>query len=149
MKDEDFREIANKQIEWCQDMLGMRGDGYSREGDRFHNFKIAAAVDDETPERALWGMFKKHFVSLKDIVDSTADGKVPDVAVLNEKAGDTINYILLLCGMLEERRMQQKKPPSKVTLRNADGTINVSGIDKRFGMPKLDNFSHGGADALK
>lgn len=105
MNEQEFQKIAAEQIEWCKNILGLKGGEYSGiEKDRFHNFKVAAAIDGEAPERALWGFWKKHLVSLKDIVDDLERGIIPSKERLQEKAGDTINYMLLLAGMIEERR---------------------------------------------
>ena len=105
MNQTEFQKVADVQIEWCQKTLGLkRGEYEGSGGDRFHNFKIAAALDGESPEKALWGIWKKHLVSLKDIVDGTAEGKVPATNLLIEKIGDTINYMLLLRGLLTERQ---------------------------------------------
>lgn len=99
-----FNEIAKEQIAWCVKTAGMKEAEYASNGDRFHNFKVAASIDGETPERALWGMWKKHLVSVKDIIDGTTLNNVPPDALVTEKIGDTIVYMLLLKGMLDERR---------------------------------------------
>jgi hypothetical protein len=103
MEHSRFAAIVRWQLGWCEEMLGTKGEEYSSADDRFHNFKVAAAVDGETPEKALWGMWKKHFVSLKDMVDGTAEGQAPEANLLTEKIGDSINYLLLLKGLLIER----------------------------------------------
>lgn len=135
MNQDDFQKIAAGQIEWCQNMLGLKGGDYSRDGDRFHNFKVAAAVDEETPERALWGMWKKHMVSLKDIIDGTAAGKVPTEAVLKEKIGDTINYMLLLVGMIEERRLKDIEAANPMLVVGHIGDVHL-GMGEILPVPK-------------
>jgi len=54
-------------------------------------------VDDETPERALWGMAKKHLVSVTDLIHGRAE-VTPER--IDEKIGDMINYLILLEGLL-------------------------------------------------
>lgn len=100
-----FQEIVKRRLDAVLETERTKGAEYSRNGDRYHNFKTAAALDGETPERALWGMWKKHLVSIRDMIeDLEKHGKVPSRAQLKEKLGDNIVYSLLLEGIVEERR---------------------------------------------
>lgn len=96
----DFDAIVEKTLANCQATLCDKGKEYSRNGDRLWNFKVAAAMQRCSPERALWGMAMKHIVSLQDIIEYP--DRV-DEGTFYEKAGDAINYILLLAGLMEER----------------------------------------------
>lgn len=104
MHADDFNEIAEARIARCRSTLIVKGEEYSRGGDRLHNFKTAAAIDGETPEQALWGMAKKHVVSVRDLIKDIERGIVPSRKMLDEKITDWINYGLLLEGLIEERR---------------------------------------------
>lgn len=53
MNADQFNEIAEARIDHCRQTLLAKGEEYSRDGDRLHNFKTAAAVDGESPEQAL------------------------------------------------------------------------------------------------
>jgi hypothetical protein len=46
-------------------------------------------------------MWAKHIVSILDIVDEFPD-KRPSIAILSEKIGDAINYLVLLEAMIVE-----------------------------------------------
>ena len=71
-------------------------------GDRLYNFKRAAEISQTTPQKALIGMFLKHLVSVFDL----ADGKLESTpAMVNEKVGDAINYLILLEAILKENRI--------------------------------------------
>lgn len=105
MEAEQFNEIAERRITRCRETLLVKGKEYSRDGDRFHNFKTAAAIDGETPEKALWGMLKKHVVSVRDIIKDIDRGIVPTERTIDEKITDWINYGLLIEGLLVERMM--------------------------------------------
>ena len=48
----------------------------------------------------------KHDVSVDDIVDDLKRGVVPPKEFVAEKIGDSINYLLLLEGLIEEARAQ-------------------------------------------
>ena len=75
---------------------------YAVGGNRFHNFDTAGRLDNETPEKALWGMAKKHLVSIMDMVDQCEDREF-STAHIEEKIGDMINYLILLEGLLKRR----------------------------------------------
>jgi hypothetical protein len=111
----EFNEIAEARIAHCKKTLLEKGEEYSREGDRLHNFKSAAVMDDETPEQALWGMAKKHVISVRDMVKDVERGLIPSEKMLNEKITDWINYGLLLEGLLVERMRNQQNAPAPAT----------------------------------
>jgi len=57
MKTEDFMKIARERLTKCTDLLAGRKDvEYSRNGDKFYNFKYAARISGVSPEQALKGM---------------------------------------------------------------------------------------------
>ena len=58
-----------------------------------------------TPEKALVGMWTKHIISILDIVDGI-EAKAPADAVIEEKIGDAVNYLILLEAMLKERNQK-------------------------------------------
>jgi len=107
MDRETFKKIVDDRLQKCQEMLTSKGNGYSRNGDVFHNFRFASMVTGCTLEKALWGMWVKHIASVFDIINDTPD-RIPEKEVLAEKIGDLINYALLLEGMIEERRIEQQ-----------------------------------------
>lgn len=98
-----FSQIVESRIEKIRRILGAKGAEYAAEGDRFHNFHVAARVDDETPRKALWGMAKKHLVSVIDLVNEHLDDDYAD-----EKIGDMVNYLILLEGLIAEERVRRE-----------------------------------------
>lgn len=108
MKHSDFNLIVEKRKESISAVLSQKSEEYSSEGDRFHNFKRAAAILETTQEKALMGMLAKHIVSVLDIVNN------PDKcssAVIDAKIGDSINYLILLEGTLYERMTKKELQP--------------------------------------
>jgi hypothetical protein len=97
-----FDAIVDSRIEKIKKVLTTKAEEYAR-GDRLHNFKAAALVDGETPERALWGMYKKHLISVRDLIKDVDEGKTPQKKLFDEKIGDSINYHILLEALLLER----------------------------------------------
>ena len=107
MNANDFEKLVVARLEHCKKVLTEKGEEYSRNGNRLWNFMSAARKRDCTPEQALMGMKAKHDVSIDDIVDMVAGGRLPSKETLAEKIGDSINYLLLLEGLIEERRKGQ------------------------------------------
>jgi hypothetical protein len=103
MTNEDFKQLIHHRLNSCVNVMTAKSDEYSRNDDKLHNFKVAAAFDQCSPEKALWGMMLKHIVSLRDIVQDIENGNRPDLLVVVEKTTDTINYTLLLEALIDER----------------------------------------------
>jgi hypothetical protein len=103
MKAEQFENISKILMKHCDETLNRKGKEYSRNDDRLHNFKRAGAMLSITAEKALLGMMVKHLVSIQDMVDDIDIDKFPDYSVLLEKFGDSINYLILLYGLISER----------------------------------------------
>lgn len=100
-----FNTMVDEQLEYCREILQCKGMGYSSQKDRLHNFKQAAALQQITPRQALTGMMAKHTVSLYDMCSTS--NKYPD-AVWLEKITDSINYLLLLKGLLADERTDEQ-----------------------------------------
>ena len=111
MNAEDFDKIVAARMDWCNKTLCAKGDEYAREGDRLWNFKVAARKLNCHPAEALAGMMVKHTVSVDDIIDGLAKGIVPPRELVAEKIGDSINYLLLLEGLIEEERQRREEVP--------------------------------------
>jgi len=100
VNNKDFEALVNNRLKECRETLFAKGEEYSSDIDRLHNFKIAARIDGITPEKALWGMYRKHLVSVMDLKNNPYD-YTPEL--VKEKIGDSINYHLLLEALLVER----------------------------------------------
>ena len=106
MNAKDFDKIVAARMDWCKQTLLAKGEEYSREGDRLWNFKSAGRKRNKHPAEALLDMKVKHDVSVDDIVDDLKRGVVPPKEFVAEKIGDSIDYLLLLEGLIEEARTQ-------------------------------------------
>ena len=96
-------EVFNQHLQHMQsvtvDTLTAKAKEYASDGDRLHNFKVAAAVQGISPVAALAGMMAKHTVSVYDMIGS---GKVQTMELWEEKIKDSINYLFLLWALLHE-----------------------------------------------
>jgi len=103
MTPERFQEIVKELQIKTTDVLTKKATEYSRGGERFHNFIVAGKRLGCDPIRALVGMKEKHSVSLHDMLADLDAGKLPSRAMLDEKFGDEINYLILEYAMFRER----------------------------------------------
>ena len=109
MEAEQFETLLIKRLDQIQNTLGHKAKEYVQEGDRLYNFKVAARVNNTTSAKALWGMITKHLVSVMDL----KDGKLKAThAMINEKIGDMINYLILLEAILKEDLNEEDNPLS-------------------------------------
>jgi hypothetical protein len=104
-----FEDCIENRIHNIQKVLSARAEEYATEDNRFHNFDVAARILNITPEQALQGMMLKHIVSTFDLIERT-DGNTDMLTkeIIDEKIGDTINYLILLEGLLL-RRIEAKR----------------------------------------
>ena len=107
---EEFKALCEKRLAECTNLMyGEKHSEYARYGDKLHNFKEAAAMKGESPEKALWGMWVKHIVSIKDTIQDIEESRaLSSERVLCAKINDMINYTLLLEGLIRERQKQNE-----------------------------------------
>ncbi len=102
MTPKDFEKEFDRVIGQCRATLLTKAKEYAR-GDRLHNFKKAAGLSGWTPEKVCFGFMMKHLVSVADIVNDLDGGTRASSAMLDEKVGDAINYLILLRALFHER----------------------------------------------
>lgn len=105
MNAERFNEIVNKQIEDIKDILLTKSIEYATD-DRLYNFKKGNELfgSKDLPSSVCWGYMLKHLVSVHDIANGI---RAASLEQINEKIGDSINYLILLKGLLIEQ-LEQK-----------------------------------------
>ena len=94
-----FNKHLSKMQEITVETLKAKAQEYATDGDRLHNFKVAAAVQGITPRQALGGMMAKHTVSVYDMIGTGAEYPIE---LWEEKIKDSINYLFLLWAMVQE-----------------------------------------------
>jgi len=102
MDTDAFEVIVDNRCRLIKSVLKSKAEEYATE-DRFHNFVVAGRKGNVTPEEALIGMKLKHDVAVDDLVRwAKEEPKRLNVGIIEEKIGDSINYLVLLEGMLKE-----------------------------------------------
>ena len=109
MNNTEFEKIVTEQFDSCRETLLKKAEEYADDTDRLHNFKIAAKLQGVTPLTALGGMMAKHTVSVYDLIRRHENGFEIKKEMWDEKIGDSINYLLLMQGLLAEVRHKDDK----------------------------------------
>lgn len=107
MKKIDFDKVIEHRLSECKRILIEKAKEYAKgDDDRMHNFNRAAQITGECREKALFGFFLKHLVSVMDIVDDMNNNSkyIPNKPLVEEKIGDAVNYLLLLEASIEDKR---------------------------------------------
>lgn len=91
---ENFNSLVENRLKKIKATLTLKQKEYADDKEVLRNFINAARFDEgETPAQALWGMAKKHLVSVQDMIQ----GRVyPTPERVDAKLGDMINYLILL-----------------------------------------------------
>lgn len=105
-----FDDIVLTRTNKIKETLSNKAKEYASNENRFHNFDTAAKMNKTTPERELWNFMTKHLVSVQDMVK---DPEKVTTAMVNEKIGDVINYLILLEGLFDRRMLQKHKATPK------------------------------------
>lgn len=103
MTEQEFQEVLNARLIKIKETLSSKAKEYATDMDKLHNFNVGARLTGQTRERVLWGFALKHYISFLDILDSLDKGKLPSEAIVDEKVGDLINYLVLVEASIKDR----------------------------------------------
>jgi hypothetical protein len=128
MTREEFSKRVEKRIDLVRQTLLTKHKEYAADDNVFRNFDEAAGGLSlhSTSAEVLWSYMTKHLVSIKDIV---SDNVPVNNAIVSEKIGDVINYLILLEAMLNEkgeRHCKLKEAYDKYKLYNKDSVDRLS-----------------------
>ena len=93
----EYRDCVKETMRMCEDVLLKKNKEYTNNMHPFHNFQIAAELQDTTLIKALAGMMAKHTSSIYDMCNSEKDFSIEK---WNEKIIDHINYLIILRAMV-------------------------------------------------
>ncbi|UVK64018.1 hypothetical protein SEA_VARDY_53 [Gordonia phage Vardy] len=129
MQNEQFNHLVETTLNDIRQILYVKGIEYvpgGEEQDRFHNFEISAAFNQQRSTEALWGFLTKHLVSLSDMVKVESTDHTMEK--WEEKIHDAIIYLILLKGIVKENDdlMEGLKSQSvNISTEKIDGDIHV------------------------
>lgn len=95
MDEKKFNEVLDSRLEKIKNVLAVKAKEYVRNEDRLHNFHVGARLEKKHPTEVLHGMMLKHYISYLDILKDVQEGKEVKKAIVDEKIGDLINYLIL------------------------------------------------------
>lgn len=112
MKNSRFKQLVNNRLLVCRQTLESKGADYSGSKDRLKAFRVAARARGVSMAEALEGMRLKHEVSVWQCIGDMQEhpSYVPGEDWVDEKIGDSINYLLLLEAVIEDRRARHETP---------------------------------------
>jgi hypothetical protein len=93
MNQKRFLMLITNREDACRAILDKKGQIYAAANDRLFNFKSTGAMNEESPQEALWGMVSKHIIATRDMVKSS---NTPSKQWIQEYLGDIHNYLYLL-----------------------------------------------------
>lgn len=99
----EFEKVVDETLQQIRETLIAKGKEYRRNNNPFHNFEVGARKKNITREKVLDGMMLKHEISIEDITNDLDSGKLPTEAVVNEKFGDVLIYLILKKAMFLQR----------------------------------------------
>lgn len=103
MNNKRFNEVTEERLAECIKVMCQKSAEYATDWDKLHNFKVAGELQGCSQVKALGGMMAKHTVSVYDLIDDFEAGEEIPLELWDEKIGDSINYLLLLNGMIREK----------------------------------------------
>jgi hypothetical protein len=108
MKPEAYINDSEVFIENSFEVMKRKAKEYADASNVFSNFEKATGLSFHNErESVLWEYMVKHLQSIKDMIDCVeVGGEVQghfDSALVDEKIGDAINYLLILRSMLNQR----------------------------------------------
>lgn len=125
-----FNNLVECQLKLCSDILTKKDKEYSSPQDRLHNFKRAAVLQGISPREALRGMMAKHTVSIYDMCQSCEHYPME---VWDEKITDSINYLILLKGIIEDEKIDSLVDQANVVVEGSEARrlLEIWGNDKK------------------
>jgi hypothetical protein len=103
MKEKEFKKVISDTLSNINDTIIKKGIEYRRENNPFHNFEKGESKTGRTREQVLDGFLLKHEISISDLTDDLAKGKLPSIQTVNEKFDDNIIYLLIKKAMFIDK----------------------------------------------
>jgi len=97
-----FGKLVNEYTKKLRKLLLSKGNEYSTEKDKLHNFHKAALLNNCLPATSLWGMVTKHVIALSDFVEREENGEIIPLAQWQEKIHDIGAYMVLLDAIIQD-----------------------------------------------
>ena len=100
----NFNKILESRFKKTRETYSRKMNEYATDLDVFQSFKEGVGFSfQDTPEGVAWEYACKHFESIKNIISKIPD-EIPSHELVDEKIGDAINYLIIIEGLIKERK---------------------------------------------
>ena len=100
----DFNKLLESRFKKTRKTYSTKMNEYATDLDVFQSFKEGVGFSfQDTPEGVAWNYASKHFESIKNII-SKIPNEIPSHELVDEKIGDAINYLIIIEGLIKERK---------------------------------------------
>jgi hypothetical protein len=108
MTTEELNKLLTERYYKSKEVLVSKGKEYGVESDTLKSFKEQAEFSmHNTPMSVGWELMVKHLYSVRRIIrEYELEDKKPDQAMIDEKFGDAINYLILIEALFKECSME-------------------------------------------
>jgi hypothetical protein len=104
MNQENFKKLLERRHALSAEVLNKKNIEYGTDIDMLESFKEQAEISiHNTPMAIGWELLVKHLYSVRRIIREYEEhGKIPDQAMIDEKFGDAVNYLILIEALFKE-----------------------------------------------
>ena len=102
---DEFKESSERLLKECRNILETKGRSYSTRNDELQNFKELGYLLCLPPEVVCLTFLMKHITSIFSIVR----GERFDTEGMRSRIVDSINYLILLNALFEEKESRLNK----------------------------------------
>lgn len=98
MTHKEFEQVFERAVERSKGVLFSKLKEYTSDDDQLESFKTQAGMSlAATPMGIAYELMVKHIYSVRKMVQEFEEcGKRPSIRLMNEKFGDSINYLILI-----------------------------------------------------
>ena len=101
----EFKKLLQNRFRRIDCTFNAKQKEYANEIDVFENIKngVRLSLFNTEPEQVAWSYAAKHLESIMSILEKLPEEE-PSEELINEKIGDAINYLIIIEGLLKERK---------------------------------------------
>jgi hypothetical protein len=106
MSNKDFYELMKSLFTKCEEIARKKGADYTKgSADALANFKEGGSAIDVDPIDVCWIFTNKHWQAITNYVKTEGQSESEPI---DERIKDMINYLVLMYGIIVEKREQDK-----------------------------------------
>ena len=101
----EFKKLLQDRFRMIDSTFKVKQSEYANQTDVFENIKngVGVSLFNTEPEQVAWSYAAKHLESIMSILKKLPEEK-HSKELINEKIEDAINYLIIIEGLLKERK---------------------------------------------